>query len=139
MRRAWCCSPRPRRPTRAANPSSSPVFTFLNMALSPKPQTKAGKMWKTGFKYGVVNAVPAARHDDLYAKLVYDSGQVLADLAWPDKDPNKTAYIDATKVTVPILVLAGALDRTTPLTTFAWSAKSTRPPTSKNTPTTPTI
>jgi alpha-beta hydrolase superfamily lysophospholipase len=96
-------------------PRLSPVFTFLNMALSPKPQTKAGKMWKTGFKYGVVNAVPAARHDALYATMVYDSGQVLADLAWPDKDPNRTAYVDATKVTVPILVLAGALDRTTPL------------------------
>jgi alpha-beta hydrolase superfamily lysophospholipase len=96
-------------------PKLGPVFTFLNMALSPKPQTKAGKMWKTGFKYGVVNAVPAARHDALYATMVYDSGQVLADLAWPDKDPNRTAYVDATKVTVPILVLAGALDRTTPL------------------------
>jgi alpha-beta hydrolase superfamily lysophospholipase len=97
-------------------PKLSPVFTFLNMALSPKPQTKAGKMWKTGFRYGVVNAVPAARHDDLYSKLVYDSGQVLADLAWPDKDPNKIAYVDAAKVTAPVLVLAGALDRTTPLT-----------------------
>jgi pimeloyl-ACP methyl ester carboxylesterase len=96
-------------------PKLSPVFTFLNMALSPKPQTKAGKMWKTGFKFGVVNAVPAARHDGLYAKMVYDSGQVLADLAWPDKDPNKTAYVDAAKVTAPVLVLAGALDRTTPL------------------------
>jgi alpha-beta hydrolase superfamily lysophospholipase len=96
-------------------PKLGPVFTFLNMALSPKPQAKAGKMWKTGFKYGVVNAVPAARHDALYATMVYDSGQVLADLAWPDKDPNRTAYVDATKVTVPILVLAGALDRTTPL------------------------
>ena len=97
-------------------PKLSPVFTFLNLALSPKPETKAGKMWKTGFKFGVANAVPAARHDGLYAKMVHDSGQVLADLAWPDKDPNKTAYVDATKVTAPILVLAGALDRTTPLT-----------------------
>lgn len=96
-------------------PKLSPVFTFLNLALSPKPQTRAGKMWKPGFKFGVVNAVPAARHDGLYAKLVYDSGQVLADLAWPDKDPNKTAHVDSTKVTAPILVLAGALDRTTPL------------------------
>jgi alpha-beta hydrolase superfamily lysophospholipase len=96
-------------------PKLGPVFTFLNMALSPKPQTKAGKMWKTGFRYGVVNAVPAERHDALYATMVYDSGQVLADLAWPDKDPSKTAHVDAAKVTVPILVLAGALDRTTPI------------------------
>lgn len=96
-------------------PKLSPVFTFLNMALSSKPETKAGKMWKPGFKFGVVNQVPAERHDALYAKMVYDSGQVLADLAWPHKDPSKTAYVDAAKVTVPVLVLAGAQDRTTPV------------------------
>lgn len=96
-------------------PKLSPVFTFLNMAIQPKPETKAGKMWKTGFKFGVMNAVPASRHDALYATMVHDSGQVLADLAWPDKDPNKAAYVDAAKVTIPILVMAGALDRTTPL------------------------
>jgi alpha-beta hydrolase superfamily lysophospholipase len=96
-------------------PKLTPVFTFLNMALQPKPETKAGKMWKTGFKFGVMNAVPATRHDALYATMVHDSGQVLADLAWPDKDPNRTAHVDAAKVTVPVLVLAGALDRTTPL------------------------
>lgn len=95
-------------------PKLSPVFTFLNLALQSKPETRAGKMWKAGFKYGVANAVPATRHDDLYATMVYDSGQVLADLAWPAKDPHKTAHVDAAKVTVPVLVLAGALDRTTP-------------------------
>ncbi len=96
-------------------PKLSPVFTFLNMALQSKPETRAGKMWKPGFKFGVVNAVPADRHDGLYAKMVHDSGQVLADLAWPDKDPNKAAHVDAAKVTVPVLVLAGAQDRTTPV------------------------
>jgi alpha-beta hydrolase superfamily lysophospholipase len=96
-------------------PKLSPVFTFLNMALQSKPETRAGKMWKTGFKFGVMNAVPTNRHDALYATMVHDSGQVLADLAWPDKDPNRAAYVDAAKVTVPVLVLAGALDRTTPL------------------------
>jgi alpha-beta hydrolase superfamily lysophospholipase len=96
-------------------PKLSPVITFLNMALQAKPETKAGKMWKTGFKFGVMNAVPAARHDALYATMVHDSGQVLADLAWPHKDVNKTAYVDETKVSVPILINAGALDRTIPL------------------------
>ena len=96
-------------------PKLSPVFTFLNIALRSKPETRAGKMWKPGFKFGVMNAVPAARHDALYATMVHDSGQVLADLAWPHKDPNKAAHVETGKVTVPVLVLAGALDRTTPL------------------------
>jgi alpha-beta hydrolase superfamily lysophospholipase len=96
-------------------PKLTPVFTFLNLILAGKPETKAGKMWKTGFKFGVANAVPAERHDALYATMVYDSGQVLADLAYPAKDPNKAAYVDASKVTAPMLVMAGALDRTTPV------------------------
>ncbi|WP_419319064.1 alpha/beta hydrolase [Caulobacter sp. ErkDOM-E] len=96
-------------------PKLSPVFAFLNAVLMSKPETRTVKQWKTGFKLCVMNAVPASRHDALYARMVYDSGRVLANLAWPDKDPNKTAHVDVDKVTVPILVVAGALDRTTPV------------------------
>jgi len=96
-------------------PKLSPLITFLNAVLSQGGPPKPVKMWKTGFKFGVVNAVPAARHDALYATAVYDSGRVLQDLAYPDRDPSRTAHVDAAKVTVPVLVLAGARDRTTPV------------------------
>lgn len=96
-------------------PKLSPLITFLNAVLSQGGPPKPVKMWKTGFKFGVVNAVPAARHDALYASAVYDSGRVLQDLAYPDRDPSRTAHVDAAKVTVPVLVLAGARDRTTPV------------------------
>ncbi len=96
-------------------PKLSPVFAFLNAALMPSPETKTVKQWKPGFKWGVMNAVPASRHDALYSKMVFDSGRVLSNLAWPDKDPHKTATVDVDKVKVPLLVVAGALDRTTPV------------------------
>jgi len=96
-------------------PKLSPLITFLNAVLTQGGPPKPVKMWKTGFKFGVVNAVPAARHDALYAKAVYDSGRVLQDLAYPDKDPSRTVHVDAAKVSVPVLVLAGARDRTTPV------------------------
>lgn len=96
-------------------PKLSPVFAFLNAALMPSPETRTVKQWKTGFKWGVMNAVPASRHDALYARMVFDSGRVLSNLAWPDKDPHKTATVDVDKVKVPLLVVAGALDRTTPV------------------------
>ncbi len=96
-------------------PKLSPMITFLNAVLSQGGAPKPVKMWKTGFKFGVVNAVPPERHDALYAKAVYDSGRVLQDLAYPDKDPSRTVHVDAAKVTVPVLVLAGARDRTTPV------------------------
>ncbi|MDB5457777.1 MAG: fzeB, partial [Caulobacter sp.] len=96
-------------------PKLSPVFTFLNIAVMSKPETRAAKIWKTGFRWGVLNAVPAARHDAIYATTVHDSGLALANLAWPDKDPNQTAHVDAAKITVPVLVTAGLRDRTTPV------------------------
>lgn len=96
-------------------PKLSPIITFLNAVLTQGGAPKPVKMWKTGFKFGVVNAVPAARHDALYATAVYDSGRVLQDLAYPDRDPSRTVHVDAAKVTVPVLVLAGAKDRTTPV------------------------
>lgn len=96
-------------------PKLSPIITFLNAVLTQGGAPKPVKMWKTGFKFGVVNAVPTARHDALYATAVYDSGRVLQDLAYPDRDPSRTVHVDAAKVTVPVLVLAGARDRTTPV------------------------
>ncbi|CAN5548334.1 hypothetical protein BH10PSE4_BH10PSE4_43190 [soil metagenome] len=96
-------------------PKLSPVFTFLNIALTAKPETKAVKIWKTGFKWGVLNQTPAARHDAIFAATVHDSGRALSDLAYPDRDPNKTVSVDASKVTAPVLILAGARDRTTPI------------------------
>ncbi|HWU12972.1 MAG TPA: alpha/beta hydrolase, partial [Caulobacter sp.] len=95
--------------------SLSSVFTFLNIAATAKPETKAVKIWKTGFKWGVLNATPASRHEAIFATTVHDSGRALSDLAYPDRDPNKTVHVDAAKVTVPVLVLAGARDRTTPI------------------------
>lgn len=96
-------------------PKLSPVFTFLNIAATGKPETKAVKIWKTGFKWGVLNQTPAARHEAIFGKTVHDSGRALSDLAYPDRDPNKTVHVDAAKVTVPVMILAGARDRTTPI------------------------
>lgn len=93
----------------------APVLTFLNIALTAKPETKAVKIWKTGFKWGVLNQTPTPRHEAIFAATVHDSGRALADLAYPDRDPNKTVQVDAGKVTAPVLVLAGARDRTTPV------------------------
>lgn len=94
-------------------PSLAPAFTFLNIALAANPQTKAFKIWKTGFSWGVLNCVPADRHQALYAGAVYDSGRVLSDMAYPDRDPNRTVHIDESRIAIPILVCAGAKDRTT--------------------------
>jgi hypothetical protein len=63
----------------------------------------------------VLNRVPAARHAEIYATAVYDSGGVYNDLAYPDKDEHGMAVIDETRVTVPLLTIGGAKDRATPI------------------------
>jgi len=106
----------PASPADARSGSSlAQAFTFANVLFSGKPETKGHKIWKTGFSWGVLNRVPQAKHDGIYASTVYDSGGVYQDLAYPDRDPDKTAYVDESKIKVPVLVIGGGRDRATPI------------------------
>ncbi|HEX6861081.1 MAG TPA: alpha/beta hydrolase [Caulobacteraceae bacterium] len=91
------------------------AVTFANILFSGKPEMRPHRIWKTGFTWGVLNRVAKSRHEALWKQNRYDSGRVLADLAYPDEDPNRTCHVDETKVKVPMLVIGGALDRTTPI------------------------
>ncbi len=95
--------------------SLAQAFTFANILFGGASETKGHKIWKTGFSWGVLNRVPQAKHAGIYAGTVYDSGGVYADIAYPDRDPSRTAYIDETKITAPILVIGGGKDRATPI------------------------
>uniref|UniRef100_B0T326 Arylesterase-related protein n=1 Tax=Caulobacter sp. (strain K31) TaxID=366602 RepID=B0T326_CAUSK len=104
-------------------PSLSALFTFLNIVAASKPETKAVKIWRTGFLWGVLNKTPPERREAIFATTVHDSGQVLTDLAYPERDPRRTAHVDASKVTAPVLILGGAQDRTTPIADLRLVAK----------------
>jgi len=95
--------------------SLAQTFTFANILFGGKLESRGHKIWKTGFSWGVLNRVPAAKHEGIYAGTVYDSGGVYADLAYPDKDPDRTAFIDETKITIPVLTIGGGRDRATPI------------------------
>lgn len=95
--------------------SLAQAFTFANVLFSGKVEAKGHKIWKTGFSWGVLNRVPAAKHQGIFAGTVHDSGGVYADLAYPDRDPHRIAFIDETKITIPILTIAGGRDRATPV------------------------
>lgn len=98
-----------------AGRSLAQAFTFANILFSGRPENRPHRIWKTGFSWGVLNCVPKARHEAIFAQSRYDSGRVYADLAYPEEDPNRTAFVDETKITVPVLVIGGARDRTTPI------------------------
>jgi len=91
------------------------AVTFANILFTGDPANKPHKIWRTGFSWGVLNRVPKARHDAIYAGAVYDSGGVYNDLAYPDRDPDKTCIIDSARIGIPLLTIGGAKDRATPI------------------------
>ncbi|MCR9195444.1 MAG: alpha/beta fold hydrolase [Hyphomonas sp.] len=64
------------------------------------------KVGPNGFRWGVLNAVDKARHDEIYADALYDSGRVYDDLANPGP-------VDETKINIPTLTIGAKKDRAT--------------------------
>lgn len=91
------------------------AVTFANILLSGDVPGRSHKIWRFGFSWGVLNRVPRARHAGIFAGTVYDSGGVYEDIAYPDRDPDRSAFVDETKITAPILTLGGARDRAVPI------------------------
>lgn len=88
------------------------AFTFANILAQGKPE-RAYKVWRTGFTWGVLNAVPKDRHAAIYAGAVFDSGRVYQDIGKPETDPHRTCSVDETAIACPILTIGAVEDRAT--------------------------
>ncbi len=95
----------PAQPEDCAKIGLSMMITFGNVILSGD-RSKAQKIWKTGFKWGVLNCVPKQRHDEIYTHARWDSGKVYGDI-------QDGVSLDVSKVTVPTLTIAASKDRAT--------------------------
>jgi alpha-beta hydrolase superfamily lysophospholipase len=102
----------PAQPVECRIPDLRVLFTFGNIVLKNDP-TLGYKVWQTGFNWGVLNKVPAAKRDAIYAKARYDSGLVYAQMGDATKDPAKIGEIDETKITMPVLTIGAVHDRAT--------------------------
>lgn len=82
--------------------------TFWNILKVGQKNVPGGvfKVGPKGFRWGVLNAVPADRHDAIYADALYDSGRVYHDLANPGP-------VDEAKITIPTLTIGAKKDRAT--------------------------
>ena len=107
----------PAQPADCQSPSLPVLFTFANIIFKPRAKAleMGHKVWKTGFSWGVLNAVPKARHDAIYALARFDSGKVYRDLGDPAADPAKTAIIDEGAIRAPTLTIGAGKDRATPV------------------------
>ncbi|MEM0985993.1 MAG: alpha/beta fold hydrolase [Pseudomonadota bacterium] len=85
-----------------------PLRTFWNVVTKGRRKLPgiSVKIGRSGFGWGVLNAVAKDRHDEIYAHARYDSGRVYADLLQPPP-------IEEGRVRIPTLTIGAKRDRTT--------------------------
>jgi pimeloyl-ACP methyl ester carboxylesterase len=64
--------------------------------------------------YAMMHTMPEQDQKDTYAQLVYESGRVVFEIGFWYLDNRDATVVDESKVTQPVLVVAGAEDRITP-------------------------
>ncbi|MEL7129658.1 MAG: alpha/beta fold hydrolase, partial [Pseudomonadota bacterium] len=86
----------------------SMIWTFANVFRrgTRKGRDLPHKVWKTGFRWGVLNRVPPERHDAIYRTARFDSGHVYGDIS-------DGIVIDESKIRVPTLTIGALQDRAT--------------------------
>ncbi len=72
-------------------------------------------MWITfnDVVYSILNLVPAAERREIYDKFAYESGWAAAEIGFWLFDSKGAAKVDESRVTCPVLVVAGAEDKIT--------------------------
>jgi pimeloyl-ACP methyl ester carboxylesterase len=70
---------------------------------------------RAGARWGVLNAVPEEEQEGPLADLTWDSGAVLAQIAFPGFDSSKGSQVDYGRLSgLPCLLICGGQDRITP-------------------------
>jgi pimeloyl-ACP methyl ester carboxylesterase len=64
--------------------------------------------------YSMLHLLPEKERKEAYDKFVYESGRVAFEIGYWFLDSTGSSRVDESKVTCPVLVVAGALDRITP-------------------------
>ena len=64
--------------------------------------------------YSMLQLLPEEERKEVFGRFVYDSGQAVSEIGFWFLDRKGAARVDETKVTCPVLVIAGGRDRITP-------------------------
>lgn len=68
-------------------------------------------------RYSVLNLMSPEERREIYSKFVPESGRTAAEIAFWMLDKRGAARVDTLKVTCPVLVVGGSLDKITPVVT----------------------
>ncbi|MFH1114244.1 MAG: alpha/beta hydrolase [Pseudomonadota bacterium] len=67
-------------------------------------------------RYSLLALMGPEQRREIYADMVYESGRAAAEIGFWFFDKHHAARVDASKITCPVLVVAGSRDRITPAT-----------------------
>lgn len=76
--------------------------------------------------YSMLHLLPPPAQRETYDRFVYESGRLVFEIGYWLLDRRHASRVDATKVTCPILVVGGGLDRITPASVVRRVAKKYR-------------
>lgn len=105
-------APAPSAGTGALAPA--PLRALLGVATRWRWWERPTRLGERGARFAVFNRVPEAEAAPALADLTWDSGRVLAQIAFPALDRSGGARVEHRKIAVPALVLVGHEDRMTP-------------------------
>ncbi len=94
----------------------SVIRTFWRQLFSWGFWKKPFRLTLAAAKHAVFNRLPPAEHERVFKKLVWESGRAATQTGFWFLDPAKTTRIDESQIKCPVLVIAGAHDKITPLT-----------------------
>jgi non-heme chloroperoxidase len=75
---------------------------------------KSNQLSYNASSYAMLHRVPEPERKALYEKFVYESGRAAFEIGFWLMDFKRAAQVEASQVTCPVLVIAGAEDRITP-------------------------
>ena len=73
--------------------------------------------------YSMLHLCPEKDQREIYARFVYESGRAAFETGYWPFDRHGASRVDASKITSPMLVIAGAQDRITPVSVIRHVAK----------------
>lgn len=77
--------------------------------------------------YSMLHLLSEKEQRETYGHFVYESGRAAAEIGFWLFDPGKATNVDESKVTCPVLVIAGSEDRLTPTSLVKKRANKYRP------------
>ncbi|MGD0276751.1 MAG: alpha/beta hydrolase [Syntrophales bacterium] len=92
----------------------SVIKSFFSVMIKPGFWKKPMRLSFDAFVYSQMHLLSPEMQCAKYSQVVYESGRAASEIGFWLLDPNQATNVDESKVTCPVLIIAGSQDRITP-------------------------